>query len=169
MKTSEFIKQFNKLDTVYDIRAIREKTFLHEVLINKFINTKYETIARLPENSNDWNFCGNFYFSPEMLELMAELAKTPPEEREDERFVILNSKIRQQHWEYIKICNDNQYFILRNTSDPEILTMESYTIEELEDQKKWLPVKWRNAIDSMLTPLDVALEMGKRNKHEDLD
>jgi len=47
--------------------------------------------------------------------------------------------------------------------------MESYTIEELEDQKKWLPVKWRNAIDSMLTPLDVALEMGKRNKHEDLD
>ena len=81
-----------------------------------------------------------------MLELMTELAKTPPEEREDERFVILNSKIRQQHWEYIKICNDNQYFILRNTSDPEILTMESYTIEELEDQKKWLPVKWRNAI-----------------------
>jgi len=97
MKTSEFIKWFNNLDTIYDIRAIREDGFLHGVLINEFRNTKYETVARLLENSNDWNFCGNFYFSPEMLELMAELAKTPPEEREDERFVILNSKIRQQH------------------------------------------------------------------------
>ena len=169
MKTSEFIKQFCNLDTIYDITAEKEENFLHGVVIKKFGITKYEIVARLPGDSRDWHFYENFRFSPEMLDLMIKLAKTSPEEREDERFVILNSKIRQQHWEYIKICNDNQYFILRNTNDPETLIMESYTNEELEDQKKWLPVKWRSAIDSMLTPLDVALEMGKENKHEDLD
>lgn len=167
MKTSEFIKRFNELDTFYDINAGRENAVSDGVEIKEFESIGYRPVAKLFEGSTDWHFYGNFRFSPEMLELMAKLAKTPPEEREDERFVILNSRIRQQHWEYIKICNDNQYFILRNTNDPETLIMESYTIEELEDQKKWLPVKWRSAIDSMLTPLDVALEMGKEKKHED--
>ncbi len=63
MKISEFIKQFNELDTIYDIRAIREEVFSHGVLINKFGSTKYEAAARLSENSNDWNFCENTYFS----------------------------------------------------------------------------------------------------------
>lgn len=83
MKISEFIKQFNELDTVLDIHAAKENAMSHVVEINEFESTAYKTVARLPEDSKDWTFFGCFNFSPEMLELMAELAKTPPEERED--------------------------------------------------------------------------------------
>lgn len=31
MKTSEFIKQFNELNTIYDIRATKEVVFSHGV------------------------------------------------------------------------------------------------------------------------------------------
>lgn len=128
-------------------------------------NTYDALMAQLGASSSVWEVEDDaFTMSPSLLRLMAELADTLPAERELPRYVILNSRIRQQHWEYLKIGDDNQYLILRSTSDPETLIMGSYTIEELEDQKKWLPVKWRSAIDSMLTPLDVALEMGKENK-----
>lgn len=170
MKTSEFIKQFNKLDTYYHeldtffhIRAVQEEVFSHGVEIIKHESGKDETLARLPEDSKDWDFYGGFHFSPEMLELMVELAKTPPEEREDaQRYVILNSELRyHQHWDYFKIGDKNQYLILRSTRDPEVLKMGSYTLEELEKEKRWLPKKWRSEINNMLTPLDVALEEGK--------
>lgn len=182
MKTSEFIKRFNGLDTVYDIRAIKEEVFSHGVLINKFGSTKYEAAARLPEDSNDWNFYGNTYFSPEMLELMAELAETPPEEREDaqQKYVILNSDYQFfNHWDYFKIGDKTEYLRLYCTDDPKDLIRGSYTLEELEKEKRWLPEKWRGAINSMLTSLDVALKKKKipaavRNheakmKHDDLD
>lgn len=83
MKISEFIERFNELDTVLDIHAAKENAMSHSVEINEFESTAYKTVARLPEDSKDWTFFGCFNFSPEMLELMAELAKTPPEERED--------------------------------------------------------------------------------------
>ena len=169
MTINEFIKQFNELDmpygeTHYKMSATKEESFAHGVVINVFKNSKFEvTAARLPEGASAWDFHGGAPFSPEMLELMAELAKTPPEERKDtERYVILNSELRHHgHWYYFKIGDRNEYFRYRSTSDPEVLKMGSYTLEELEKEKRWLPEKWRGAINSMLTPLDVALEEGK--------
>lgn len=89
MKINEFIERFNELDTPYSetyfkISATKEKSFAHGVVINVFKNNKFAvTAARLPEGVSAWDFYGGAPFSPEMLELMAELAKTPPEERED--------------------------------------------------------------------------------------
>lgn len=126
-------------------------------------NTYDLVMARLESNSSVWEVEDDtFTISPSLLRLMAELADTLPAERGLPRYVILNSELRHhQHWSFFKIGDTNQYLILCSTSNPEVLKMGSYTLEELEDQKKWLPVKWRSAIDSMLTPLDVALEEGK--------
>lgn len=178
MKISEFIERFNELDTPYPsvrykisatkeesfAHGVKEESFAHGVVINVFKNNKFAvTAARLPEGVNNWDFYGGAPFSPKMLELMIELANTPPEEREEQpKYVILNSELRHhQHWDYFKIGDKNQYLILRSTRDPKTLKMGSYTIEELEKEKRWLPEKWRDAIDSMLTPLDIALEEGK--------
>ena len=170
MKTSEFIKQFNKSDTVYDIRAIREKTFLHEVLINKFINTKYETIARLPENSNDWNFCGNFYFSPEMLELMAELAKTPPEERVDvQKCVILNGLPHHGTCYYFFIDRRYGQLIPNNVDGAGIEKHASFSEEWLRDCKKILTPELAAAVDMMTVTQERAIELTEKSKHDDLD
>lgn len=184
MTINEFIERFNELDmpygeTHYDISATKEESFAHGVVINVFKNNKFEvTAARLPEGVSAWDFYGGASFSREMLELMAELAKTPFEKREEQpKYVILNSK-PLYYWNYLKIGDDSEYLRAFSTSDPEILAMEAYTLGELEAEKRWLPVKWRSAIDSMLTPLDVALKMRKERpdepttetkKHDDLD
>ena len=188
MKINEFIEQFNELDlpypsVLYKISATKEESFAHGVVINVFKNNKFEvTAARLPEGVNAWDFYGGAPFSSKMLELMAELAETPPEEREDaqQKYVILNSDYQfLYHWDYFKIGDKTEYLRLYCTDDPKDLIGGSYTLEELEKEKRWLPEKWRGAINSMLTPLDVALKKKKipaaiRNheakmKHDDLD
>lgn len=155
MKISEFICGFDDypLYAEYDEQG---NVYIHD-------DTYDLVMARLESNSSVWEVEDDtFTMSPSLLRLMAELADTLPAERELPRYVILNSELRHhQHWSFFKIGDNNQYLILCSTSNPEVLKMGSYTLDELEDQKKWLPVKWRSAIDSMLTPLDVALEEGK--------
>ena len=107
----------------------------------------------------------SFVMSPSLLRLMAELAGTPPAKRKEQpKYVILNSK-PLYYWDYLKIGDDSEYLRAFRTSDPKILAMEAYTLGELEAEKRWLPEKWRDAIDSMLTPLEVALKEGKGNDH----
>lgn len=149
MKTSEFIKRFNELDTFYDIRAVKEEVFAHGVEINKFGSVKYETVARLPEDSNSWDFYGGLHFSPEMLELMAEIAKTPPEEREDDnRYVILNGKPflfdGSLSTRLFLINEGNLSFCTASIDD---LVDFSYTKEELEQMKATLPKTLQYAVE----------------------
>lgn len=83
MKISEFIERFNELDTVLDIHAAKENAMSHSVEINEFESTAYKTVARLPEDSKDWTFFGCFNFSPEMLELMAEMSELVMESKQN--------------------------------------------------------------------------------------
>lgn len=157
MTIKEFIYAFDDGSTYaeYDERG---NVYIYD-------NTYDSMMAQLGASSSVWEVetDDTFAMSPSLLRLMAELADTLPAERGLPRYVILNSELRHhQHWSFFKIGDDNQYLTLCITSNPETLTMESYTLEELEDKKKWLPVKWRGAIDSMLTPLDVALKEGQR-------
>ena len=108
----------------------------------------------------------SFIMSPSLLRLMAKLADTPPDKRKDlPKYVILNSKSHNQSWCYFTIGDQNEFLVNHNTTDPKDLAQGAYTREALERQKRWLPERWRNAIDSMLTPLEVALEEGKGNDH----
>lgn len=134
-------------------------------------NTYDTVVAQLGIDSSVWEVeDDSFVMSPSLLRLMAELADTPPAKRiPQQRYVILNSEPRHQHWDYFKIGDKNEYLKSFSTNNQHILIVNSYTLEELEKEKRWLPEKWRNAIDSMLTPLDIALEMGKKNKYDDLD
>ncbi len=171
MKISEFIKQFNELGTVYDIQAIREEVFSHGVLINKFGSTKYEAAARLPEDSNNWNFYGNSYFSPEMLELMAELAKTPPEEREEQpKYVILNGDPRHGTCYYFVIDDRDGRLIPNLVTDVSKLEERaSFSGEELIKRKLALGPELAAAVDKLTVSLECAIELMEKSKHDDLD
>lgn len=171
MKTSEFIKQINELDTFCDIQAIREEVFSHGVLINKFGSTKYEAAARLPEDSNNWNFYGNSYFSPEMLELMAELAKTPPEEREEQpKYVILNGDPRHGTCYYFVIDDRDGRLIPNHVSDVSKLEKcASRSGKVLTKRKLALTPELATAVDRLTVSLERAIELTEKSRHDDLD
>lgn len=126
-------------------------------------NTYDSVMAQLGNNSSMWEVeYDNFTISPSLLRLMAELADTPPAKRvEPPRYVILNGFPRNGTWVYFKIGDDSEYLRWRITSDPDVLVLGSYTFKEIEKEKQRLPEEWRNVINSLLTPLDVALEEGK--------
>ena len=170
MKISEFIKQFNKLGTIYDIRAIREDVFLHGILINKLGSSKYKAAARLSENSNDWNFCDNTYFSPEMLELMAELAKTPPEEREDvQKYVILNGMPRYGMCYYFSVDCDEGKLITSCVIGEDIEECASFSKERLREAKNALTPELATAVDMLTVKMERAIELTEQSKHGNLD
>lgn len=158
MKISEFIEQFNELNlpypsALYKISATKEESFAHGVVINVFKNNKFAvTAARLPEGASAWDFYGGAPFSPKMLELMVELAKTPPEDREDDnRYVILNGKPFlldcSLSTRLFLINDDSLSFAIANINN---LADFSYTKEELEQLKATLPKELQDAVD-MLT------------------
>lgn len=170
MKTSEFIKQFCDLDTIYDITAAKEEKFLNGVVIKKFGITKYEMVARLPEDSKDWHFYGNFRFSPEMLELMTELAKTPPEEREEQqKYVILNGLPRNGTC-YFFIIDDREGRLVPNlvTNVNKLEKCASFSDEALAKRKLALTPELATAVDMMKVTFERAIELTEKSKHEDL-
>lgn len=127
-------------------------------------------MARLESESSVWEVeDDSFTMSPSLLRLMAELADTPPAKRKERSYVILNSKSHNQSWCYFTIGDQNEFLVTHNTTDPEELAQGAYTRETLERLKRWLPERWRNAIESMLTPLEVALKEGKGNDHMEQD
>lgn len=170
MKTSEFIKQFNELDTIYDIRATKEIVFSHGVEVNEFENNKYKTVARLPEDEKDWSFFGAFQYSPEMLELMAELAKTPPEEREEQpKYVILNGLPRYGMCYYFSVDCDEGKLITSCVIGADIEECSSFSKERLREIKEALTPELAAAVDMMTVTLERAIELTEESKHDDLD
>lgn len=171
MKTNEFIKQFNELDTFYDVRAVKEEVFSHGVLINKFGSTNYEAVARLPEDSKNWDFYGGFHLSPEMLELMAELAKTPPEEREEQpKYVILNGDPRHGTCYYFVIDDRDGRLIPNLVTDVSKLEeCASFSSEALVKRKLALGPELAAAVDKLTVSLECAIELMEKSKHDDLD
>lgn len=178
MKTSEFIKQFNKLDvyyheldTFFHIRAVQEEVFSHGVEINKYESGKDQTVARLPEDSNDWDFYGGSHFSPEMLELMLELAKTPPEEREDvQKYVILNGDPRHGTCYYFIIDDRDGRLIPNLATDASKLEKNaSFSSEVLVKRKLALGPELAAAVDKLTVSLECAIELTEKSKHDDLD
>jgi hypothetical protein len=160
MTISEFIYAFDD-GSVYAEYDEQGNVYIYD-------NTCDSMMAQLIINSSVWEVENNgFVMSPSLLRLMAELADTPPVERTpQQRYVILNSEPRHQHWDYFMIGDKNEYLKSFSTNNQYIFIANSYTLEELEKEKRWLPEKWRNAIDSMLTPLDVALKEGKDDHME---
>lgn len=170
MKTSEFIKRFNELDTFYDIRVVKEEVFAHGAEINKFESVKYETVARLPEDSKDWDFYGGFHFSPEMLELMAELAKTPPEEREEQpKYVILNGLPHYGTCHAFFIDAQRGMLIPSHLDVMDDNSLGIYSKEDLREAKNSLTPELAAAVDMMTVTLERAIELTEKSRHDDLD
>ncbi|MBD5834732.1 hypothetical protein [Lactobacillus delbrueckii] len=176
MKTSEFIKQFNELDmpygeTHYKMSATKEESFACGIVINVFKNNKFEvTAARLPEGANAWDFYGGAPFSPKMLEFMAELAKTPPEEREEQpKYVILNGLPRHGTCYYFFIDRRYGQLIPNNVDGAGIEKHASFSEEWLHDCKKMLTPELAAAIDMMTVTQERAIELTEKSKHDDLD
>ncbi len=155
MTISEFIYAFDD-GSVYAEYDEQGNVYIYD-------NTYDSMMAQLGANSFVWEVeDDSFVMSPSLLRLMAELADTPPAKRTpQQRYVILNSEPRHQHWDYFKIGDKNEYLKSFSTDNQYILIVNSYTLEELEKEKRWLPEEWCDAISNMLTPLDVALEEGK--------
>lgn len=176
MKTSEFIERFNELDTPYgethyEISATKEESFAHGVVINVFKNKKFEiTAARLPERVNAWDFYGGTPFSPEMLELMAELAKTPPEEREEQpKYVILNGLPRYGMCYYFSVDCDEGKLITSCVIGADIEECASFSKERLREAKKVLTPELAAAVDMMTVTLERAIELTEQSKHDEDD
>lgn len=179
MKISEFIKQFNELDMPYgeahyDISAAKEESFAHGVVINVFKNNKFEmTSARLPEGFTAWDFFGGAPFSPEMLDLMAELAKTPPEEREEQpKYVILNGLPHHGTCYYFLIDVINGRLLPRSLDEmggsrPE--DFGNYDKNHLDRCKKALTPELAAAVDMMKVTFERAIELTEKSRHDDLD
>ncbi len=161
MTISEFIYAFDE-DSTYAEYDEQGNVYIYD-------NTYDTMMARLGIDSSVWEAEDDtFTMSPSLLRLMAELADTPPAKRTPrQRYVILNSEPRHQHWNYFKIGDKNEYLKSFSTDNQYILIVNSYTLEELEKEKRWLPEEWRNVINNLLTPLDVALE--GRVKHDHME
>ncbi len=161
MTISEFIYAFDE-DSTYAEYDEQGNVYIYD-------NTYDTMMAQLGIDSSVWEAEDDtFTMSPSLLRLMAELADTPPAKRTPrQRYVILNSEPRHQHWNYFKIGDKNEYLKSFSTDNQYILIVNSYTLEELEKEKRWLPEEWRNVINNLLTPLDVALE--GRVKHDHME
>lgn len=176
MTISEFIERFNELgipygETHYDISATKEESFAHGVVINVFKNNKFEvTAARLPEGVSAWDFYGGAPFSPEMLELMAELAKTPPEEREEQpKYVILNGLPRYGMCYYFSVDCDEGKLITSCVIGADIEECASFSKKRLRECKNALTPELAAAVDMMTVKLERAIELTEKSKHDDLD
>lgn len=179
MKISEFIERFNELDMPYPsahykISATKEESFAHGVVINVFKNNKFEvTAARLPERVNAWDFYGGASFSPKMLELMAELAKTPFEKRGDvQKYVILNGLPRHGTCHYFLIDVHSGRLLpchLDVVDESDITAMGAYSKEGLRKAKTALSLELATAVDMMLVKLERAIELTEQSKYDDLD
>lgn len=127
-------------------------------------NSYDDLLVQLGIDSSVWEVEDDtFTMSPSLLRLMAKLADTPPAKRkESPKYVILNAMpVYEEHfiWHFFRIGEDGEYLKACKTNDPAILINSAYTLDELEYKKAWLPKLWRNAIDNMLTPLELALEV----------
>lgn len=124
----------------------------------------------MPEDENDWSFFGCFHFSPEMLELMAELAKTPPEEREDvKKYVILNGDPRHGTCYYFIIDDRDGRLIPSHVGGAGIEKFASFSEEVLIKRKLALGPELAAAVDKLTVSLECAIELTEKSKHDDLD
>lgn len=169
MKTSEFIKQFNKLVAPIYIaeRKVNEKDGRSVVINCADYSGKTVTKACLIEGGKVWDIGG--LFGAEMLELMVELAKTPPEEREEQpKYVILNGLPRHGKCYYFVISRDGQ-LITSHVDGAGIEKYAAYSQEGLVERKKDLTPELAAAVDMMTVTLERAIELTEQSKHDDLD
>ena len=174
MKISEFIKRFNELDmpygeTHYDISATKEESFAHGAVINVFKNNKFLiTAARLPEGISAWDFHGGAPFSPEMLELMVELAKTPPEEREEQpKYVILNGLPHYGTCHAFLIDAQRGMLIPSHLDVMDDNSLGIYSKEDLREAKNSLTPELAAAVDMMTVTLERAIELTEESRHDE--
>lgn len=171
MKTSEFIKKFNKLVAPIYIaeRKGNEKDGRSVVINCADYCGKTVTKARLIEGEKVWDIGG--LFGAEMLELMAELAKTHPEEREDvKKYVILNGDPRHGTCYYftIDVC-DGRLIPNLVTDVSKLEERASFSKDGLREGKNALTPELAAAVDMMTVTLERAIELTEQSKHDDLD
>lgn len=135
MKTSEFIKKFNKLVAPIYIaeRKGNEKDGRSVVINCADYRGKSMTKACLIEGGKVWDIGG--LFSAKMLELMAELAKTPPEEQP--KYVILNGLPHHGTCYYFTINGREGQLIPNLVTDvSELEERASFSKERLREIKR---------------------------------
>lgn len=168
MKTSEFIKKFNKLVAPIYIaeRKGNEKDGRSVVINCADYRGKSMTKACLIEGGKVWDIGG--LFGAEMLELMAELAKTPPEEREEQpKYVILNGPPRRGMCYYLSVdCNRGQ-LITSCVIGADIEKCASFSKERLREAKNALTPELATAVDMMTVTLERAIELTEESKHDE--
>lgn len=171
MKTSEFIKEFNKLVAPIYIaeRKENEKDGRSVVINCADYSGRTMTKARLIEGGKVWDIGG--LFGAEMLELMAELAKTPPEERENvKKYVILNGDPRHGTCYYFTIDDRDGRLIPNLVTDVSKLEAHaSFSKEVLAKRKLALGPELAAAVDKLTVSLECAIELMEKSKHDDLD
>lgn len=173
MKISEFIKQFNEAGRP-DYSAERtDNGDARNLVINRadaYYRGKSITKACLTEGNTVWDISSGL-FSAEMLELMAEIAKTPPEEREDQpKYVILNGDPRHGTCYYFVIDDRDGRLIPNLVTDVSKLEeYASFSGEVLVKRKLALGPELAAAVDKLTVSLECAIELMEKSKHDDLD
>lgn len=101
---------------------------------------------------------------------MAELAKTPPEEREEQpKYVILNGLPRYGMCYYFSVDCDEGQLITGCVIGASIEECASFSKERLCEAKKALTPELAAAVDMMTVTLERAIELTEKSKHADLD
>lgn len=173
MKTSEFIRKFNEAGRP-DYSAQRKDNGDDRNLVINHVDYRGKSMitattkACLIEGNTVWDIDGGL-FSAKMLELMAELAKTPPEEREEQpKYVILNGLPRHGKCCYFAISREGQ-LITSQVDGAGIEKYAAYSQEKLVESKKYLTQELAAAVDMMAVTLERAIELTEQSKHDDLD
>ena len=104
---------------------------------------------------------------------MAELAETPPEEREDaQRYVILNGLPHRGTCSYFLIDAYSGRLLpshLDGLDESNVAAMGTYSREGLREAKRGLTPGLATAVDLMTVTLERAIALTEQSKHDDLD
>lgn len=170
MKTSEFIKRFNEVALTNYSAQRKDDGDDRNLYINHVdYFGQSMTKACLMEGNTVWHISDGL-FSAEMLELMAELAKTPPEEREEQpKYVILNGLPRHGTCHYFFIARRYGRLFSNNIDAAGIEKKASFSKEWLRDCKKMLTPELAAAVDMMTVTQERAIELTEKSEHDDLD
>ncbi len=129
MKTTEFINKFKELGLGYDVTMSSDKRHLQ---ISKS-SAIFATVSTLDTNSINTGFV--YTVSPELFDLIVEYAKTPIEEREEQKKYYLKLKTNIiTDGTYLCRRLDKYYFISNNAKLPMI--KDIFTQQEIDELKK---------------------------------
>lgn len=171
MTTEEFVEAVNAIDNRDEIKAYvsaRGDVFLRTPYGDEDVAIE---IAILEKHDTSWGVrtISQVTFPTKILKLMVEIAKTPPEEREEQpKYVILNGMPRYGTCYYFVTGRYDQ-LIASHDDGVNIEKYAAFSQEELVERKKHLTPELAAAVDMMTVTLERAIELTEKSRHDDLD